>query len=307
MVIIVGVGRSGTSLLQSMLNAHSEIGVLPEIKYLRRFLFPKFLEGFHKKHGTRALIEFLEVDGLLRRLKFDFSTLLEWKNISGRQLDLTIFDCLTAEYLRREGKTILGYKDPRCIESLRQIKAWFPEAYVIHIVRDPRDVLLSKMKAEWSKNRSWYLHVLINQLQLQLGLKTRYLFQDRFIEIRYETLLKEPRQSLKDLCDKLRVPYEDSMLEFSQAATKLVSSDEMQWKKETLGPLLQDNMRKWEGELSRLQIGSVEELVCSAFEHYHYQKTRARLDPWQAMIFPIMRVLNNMAVSTYDLLNKIRT
>ncbi|GJL57074.1 MAG: hypothetical protein NPIRA02_42060 [Nitrospirales bacterium] len=306
MIIIVGVGRSGTSLLQSMLNAHSEIGVLPEIKYFRRFLFSKSLERFRKKNGTRALIQFLGNDSLLSRLNVDFSKFIEWENLADRSLDLKIFDCIAEEYLGKEGKTILGYKDPRCIENLRQIKAWFPNAYVIHIIRDPRDILLSKTKADWSKSRSWFLHILINQLQLQLGLNSGYLFKERYIEIHYEALLREPEQSLRSLCEKLGVIYEDSMLEFSHSATKLVSPDEMQWKKETLGPLLQDNIRKWEGELSCLQIGSVEELVGSAFEHYNYQKTCSTLTPWQTVVFPVIRTMNDMAAAAYDFLNKVR-
>jgi len=44
MIFIVGVGRSGTSLLQSMLNAHPEIVSTPETHFLRKYVFPNLNE-----------------------------------------------------------------------------------------------------------------------------------------------------------------------------------------------------------------------------------------------------------------------
>jgi len=45
MIFIIGLGRSGTSLLQSILNAHSEIAFLPETHFLRKYVFPGKLKN----------------------------------------------------------------------------------------------------------------------------------------------------------------------------------------------------------------------------------------------------------------------
>ena len=37
-IFIIGVGRSGTSLLQSMLNSHSKIAFTPETHFIRSYM-----------------------------------------------------------------------------------------------------------------------------------------------------------------------------------------------------------------------------------------------------------------------------
>ena len=95
MIIIVGVGRSGTSLLQSMLNTHSRIAFLPEIKFLRRFLFTKGLEQLYKSEGRDAVITRLSCDRLIGRLGLNISKLLEDFDFQSAHLDIRIFEYLS--------------------------------------------------------------------------------------------------------------------------------------------------------------------------------------------------------------------
>ncbi|MDP6965953.1 MAG: sulfotransferase [Candidatus Marinimicrobia bacterium] len=270
LVFIVGVGRSGTSLLQAMLNTHSKIAFLPEINFLRRFLMTNALEVLRKGKGEQALKQLLLSDRWLTRLGLDLSEILGKIEFDGQPVSLAIYSKILRTWLAKEKKVIIGDKDPRSIEFLPQLHRLFPEASVIHLYRDPRDVLLSRKKAQWSKNRSIYNHLFVNTVQLKLAHRQIKIFGCRAIEVAYEQLTTSTEEVLRSICTLLNVDYESGMLDFTESARKLVSADEMQWKKETLAPLTGSSVGRWEKDLTAWEVALVEKNVCAAFSHYDY-------------------------------------
>ncbi len=301
MIFIVGVGRSGTSLLQSMLNSHPEIVFIPEINFIRRFLTTNALEKLYAKQGRAGLLEFLSADELIGRLQLDIGSTFSGFDFDSPDLALCIYRTLLTAYAGRESDALTGDKDPRSIEHLPLLNRLFPECKIIHVIRDPRDVLVSKMKADWSKSRPWYLHVLINKIQLSLGKRHAPLFDDRYFEIHYEQLLQEPQQELEKLCRFLNVSFEKQMLDFAASSQSLVSEQEMQWKKETLGPLLNRNFNKWRTHLTPLQVALVEKNVNPAFEYYGYEKSAQRLNFFQAVLAKLSRPVYALGAALYRL------
>lgn len=262
-VFICGVGRSGTSLLQSMLNAHPQLCFTPETHFFRRYVArPKLRRGFERL-GVRKFSDVLSRDESFARALVSVDKLLQPFSGGRQPLDLTVaYRQLLQIYRQQTGKLYVGDKDPRLIDYLPELYQVFPEAPLIHVVRDPRDVVLSRMKAKWSAGRPWWVHALIYRCQLARGRHhgKRY-FRARYLEVSYERLIADPISILEQLCEFLHIPYSPSMLEFSDAARELVHHDEFSWKKETLGPLLATNRDKWRAELTPWQIRWTE-LVC---------------------------------------------
>ena len=277
LIFIVGVGRSGTSLLQAMLNAHSKIAFIPEINFLRRFLLTDALEVLKRDEGEEALEQFLRSDRRLARLDLDLTEILEKVNLDGQSVSLAIYGQILKAWLAKEEKVIIGDKDPRSIEFLPQLHRLFPQASVIHIYRDPRDVLLSRKKAEWSKDRSIYNHLFVNTVQLKLARRQLNMFGSKSIEVAYEQLTASTEEVLQRICTFLNVDYESGMLDFTGSAQKLVSAEEMQWKKETLAPLTESRVGRWKKELKQWEIALVEENVSTAFNHYGYSVSNPSL------------------------------
>ncbi|MBD3224963.1 MAG: hypothetical protein GF313_09545, partial [Caldithrix sp.] len=118
-LFIVGVGRSGTSLLQSMLNAHSQIIFIPEINYIRRFLRTSALEKLYAKQGRAGLLEFLSADDLISRLQLDIEDTFSGFDFEGPEPALRIYRTLLTAYAGRESSALIGDKDPRSIEHLQ--------------------------------------------------------------------------------------------------------------------------------------------------------------------------------------------
>jgi hypothetical protein len=180
---------------------------------------------------------------------------------------------LLYDYSNRQAKRIVGDKDPKIIEFIPALKNHFKNAFVIHIIRDPRDVIVSRMKADWSKKRNFLQHVFAYKVQMQMGQTNgKMYFQNRYIAVLYEKLLKEPEKTLKNVCDFLEIEYDHKMLEFSKSAKDIIDDSEMQWKKEALGPLLQNNTNKWRNRLTERQILVVENCCKEVFNEETYQK-----------------------------------
>jgi hypothetical protein len=75
--------------------------------------------------------------------------------------------------------------------------------------------------------------------------------------------------------------FDAAMLQFGDAAKKLVSDDELSWKKETFGPLLTNNKEKWRSGLSLREV-ALTELCCRQvfkLSNYQYESTDRKLSP----------------------------
>lgn len=214
-IFIVGVGRSGTSLLQSMLNTHSKMSFIPETHFLRKYVFKSSVVVDEK--NIDSIIETLNNDDDFLRAKIPAIEIVE----IGMEY-VNIYNALLDVYLKREGKEIIGDKDPRNIDFLTQLNTFYPEGKVIHMIRDPRDVVLSRTKADWSKGRSFYLHAYLYITQIQRGRRLgKEKYGCNYKEIFYEDLIGNPAKVLTELCAFLNLDFEVTMLDFSNCIAEL--------------------------------------------------------------------------------------
>jgi len=274
-VFVVGVGRSGTSLVQSMLAAHPAFGFPPETGFFRRYVARGVLRRLARQGGTMAVAERLASDERLRRLRVPARELVARAERPGSLSDASIYRELLMAYAPAGSGVRAGDKDPRTVEHLGLLHRVYPEGYVVHVIRDPRDVLASKKAADWSRGRPVLRHVLAGRAQLRLGRRDgRRHFVDRYVEVFYEDLLRAPEVTLRRLCAGVSVRYDPAMLEYRDAAAELVARDEMQWKAETLGPLLTGNVDKWRGVLTAREAHLTEKACVEAMRAGGYTPGR---------------------------------
>lgn len=270
--IVIGVGRSGTSLVQAMLSAHPEIGFLPETHFFRRYVGSWLPRMRIVRQGPTAFLHMLEEDRKFDRSGVEPAELLHPFLKEPGLFDLgRVYKRLLQMVRERRRARVVGDKDPRLIDFLPVLDDVLPDVRVIHVVRDPRDVLMSRRKAAWSRDRSDWSHVLTYRAQMDRAKRTGPRFLgDRYLEVRYEDLLHEPKSTLTEMCRHVDLEYDAAMMSFSDEAEELVADDEWQWKKETTGPLMRDNMRKWEGKLEPAVRHLVEKLCIDPFPELGY-------------------------------------
>ena len=211
----MGVGRSGTTLLRLMLDAHPELAVPPETHFIpqaarecagaeepRRAFVRAVVAG--QRWGDFGLPEG-ELDRAVSSLDpFDVGAALR------------VFYRL---YAGRFGKHRFGDKTPRYLRHMALIRRLLPEARFVHVVRDGRDVALSygdlrdrgvrfgpgsveEVAVVW---RDWILDA-------------RRRAPEHYLEVRYEDLLLDTEASLRGVCAFLRLPWDPAMLGYHRTA-----------------------------------------------------------------------------------------
>lgn len=274
-IVIVGVGRSGTSLLQSMLASHSDVDFLPETGFIRRYWIPKKFSRLVHSGNYKKMVRLIRLDERLSRLSINVENALSFvaESCGDEQLESAFYKRICMHELKNENNFI-GDKDPKLIEHQPFISQNLKNSNVVHIIRDPRDVLLSKKNAEWSKHRHVWLHIFAWRVQLELGLKYARDTNLRYFELRYENLISSPEDILLALCNFLGVKYQKSMLNFFQNNRHFVAPEEFGWKKEVLQPLNQSNLNKWENFLPDKEIVLIENFCAHLMKIHGYTKAR---------------------------------
>jgi hypothetical protein len=215
---VVGVARSGTTLLRFMLDAHSQLAIPPETGFIPTVghLAPLDREGFLETViGFESWPDF-HLDAALLRERV--RGLVHFSVGEG----LRAFYRLYAERL---GKPGWGDKTPSYGLLATAIEALLPEARFIHIIRDGRDVALS-VRPLWfapgptveDEARHWAEHV--GQTRLECG-RCRHA-----IEVRYEDLVTAPEPALRRLCAFLDLPFEPGMLSWHEKARERLEEHE---------------------------------------------------------------------------------
>lgn len=256
-IFLTGVGRSGTTLLQSMLNAHPEICFAPETHFVKNYLVPS-LTG-KVKFNNENLAHKLALDKDIARLDMDWKALLDQTTITCSGCVINFFKALFSAYIAKFNKPHFGDKDPMNAPFIPHINKAFPNAYLIHIIRDPRDVILSRMKSDWGKYTPFFKHVSEYQSHIKKALDDGMkCFGDRYIEVFYEKLLDDPEGELQRICSVLGVNYSSDMMQYHEKSDDLVFGDEKAWKENVFKPVMKGNTQKWKKELSPTQVAKIE-------------------------------------------------
>ena len=223
-VFIVGCPRSGTTLLQRLVNAHPDIAITPETHWIPR-LYARAWALRSDGPVKRKLIRRVLGHPKFARLKISPEEIgrltgkgrpSSYENLVSRIFDL---------YGERQKKPLVGDKTPDYVRSIETLHSLWPSARFVHVIRDGRDVALSMM--EWPKFRpkpgdfaTWRddpvsTAALWWELNVRLGRQAgKSLGPELYYEIRYESLVSRPQEESAALCGFLRVPYADAMLRF---------------------------------------------------------------------------------------------
>jgi hypothetical protein len=266
-VFVVGAARSGTTLLQRMLDAHPLLAVVNETYWLpRKFRERKGLtrEGL----VTASLLPLLLESAKFSRMELDNEDLTrllpEEEPVRYERFVARIFDA----YAARRGKPLAGDKTPGYVRRMARIHELWPRARFIHIVRDPRDVYLSMV--DWRGGErtagqygTWHLDpaastALYWRLSVALGREAgEELGADLYHEVRYEDLVQDPERALEDMCAFLGLPYAQAMVRFHEGRTRVKAgrSSKAQWLPPTAG------LRDWQAQLDAHEIARIEAAV----------------------------------------------
>lgn len=269
-IFVVGCPRSGTTLLQQMLDAHPVVAIAPETFFMERFWLHRDRYGdladdsnFHQLiEDLIDIPEFAEMG--LNPISFREAV---WQ--SKRDYPV-VFRLLLEQFSELQGAKIVGEKTPKHVLHMEALLQFFPSARFIHIVRDPRAVVTSWQHVPWSTGsltgdvRVWRRYVA----------KVRYCspaVASAVFTLHYEQLVSQPEKILHDLCSFLDLKYHPKMMDYTQRGSQLVNITREPWKANARKPLIHTKLDHWKKVLSSSTIIKVEAAAGSEMTYFGYQ------------------------------------
>ena len=272
-IFIVGAARSGTTLLQYMLRSHPDIS-LPTAE--SHFFIP-FYERINEygdlssKENIRSLLEEIYssrkhfFDDDVHGIKFNADSLTEILYGRGCSTLPELVSGIFQENAKAEGKSRWGDKTPYYILHLDTLLEMFPNAQVIHLIRDGRDCALSMLNRKWDLQIFNIYHAAyIWNRYVTAGKDFGTKNPDQYFEIKYEDILNQPELSLEKLCDFLSIKFDQSVINFRKSdgsgRTPLLTK-----------PLQKSNQARWKSSMSEKQLEVFESLAGPMLESCGYE------------------------------------
>lgn len=282
-VFVVGCPRSGTTLLQRLLDAHSELAVINETLWITREA--KERNGVAaEERVTPELVTRLFEYPRFRRLDLrreDVEALLASEaSLSYPRFVSAIFDL----YGRSRGKPLVGDKSPGYVREMTRLHACWPEAKFVHLIRDGRDVWLSVAgwkKADRTLGRfaTWTQDPVATtalwwERSVRLGREAgTSLGPIRYLEVRYEDLVADPARECWALCAFLGLPYDEAMLRFHEGRTRYEPG--LTAKRAWLPPVA--GLRDWRAQMQAKDVERFEATAGELLDELGYARALPRL------------------------------
>jgi hypothetical protein len=271
---IVACGRSGTTLVQAMLNAHPRMAIPPE----SHFLLP-LRDRMRPARGGVDVDRFVAL--LARNRNFalwdlpaeDLRTALLRE---GPRSFPAAVRTLYATYARRRGKERYGDKTPKHVLSLPYLGGAFSEARFIHLIRDGRDVTCSFM-ARGIGPRNGVEGAMRWKRAVAAGRRDgARLGPDRYLEVRYEDLVADPEGHIKGLAGFIELDYDDAMLDYGPHVDRMLPSAYLKGLHENVYRPPTENLRDWRREMDPGEVTMFEALAGDLLSELGYERAVPR-------------------------------
>lgn len=251
-VFIVGLPRTGSTLLRYQLNQSERVCIAPETHFLRNYSrygakkrllafgdlaqqenVDRFLDHIFVDHGSDARNYWGWVCRNFTREAFR-QRLLE----TGGS-DQAIFTLLFTAFAEKQlgglpEDVILGEKTPTNLYYVPRLLEWYPQAKVIHTIRDPRATFVSAAKRARSGGLGFRQKLpplperlsapALNTMMLAYVSRAWFAAQrlhdaygrrypGQYETVRFEDLVSQPQDELQRICRFLGIPFEERMVD----------------------------------------------------------------------------------------------
>lgn len=299
-VMIIGHGSSGTSISGQLIRELLKISFGTESQFIPRYYhrLVRYGDLAENRNLRRLITDILDERWFQRCRKFGFET-----NIDAILADVVqptyraVLESVFRQLAKHNHMERWGDKTPEYIHHLPVLKAVFPDAYYIHIVRDGRDVALSVFDRFWGAKNIVTAALEWRDAVERVREFSKTIDASHFLEFRYEDLLTQPGETFAKMLTFLKVDEGDGrLLEHieAEARAELKSTNFNKWKT-ALSPKQQLAFDRINGDLLAeygyetktrdvRQVGSLETALWAADSRV---RQWGRLDYWKDDVYKL--------------------
>jgi hypothetical protein len=243
-LFVVGNSRSGTTMMGRILGRHPQVRTFNELHFFEEMWSPE-RDGttLDEAHAVALASRLLAIERHDYLVPGDPAAFREEARDLVAALDapvsaFALFEAFLDHELARSDRSVACDQTPRNVYFAPLLLERFPDAHIVHMVRDPRDVLLSQ-KNRWRRRRlsarqgsipllrsltTWAnYHPITVGLLWNSGVAAarRSEGHPRLHTVRFETLVADPEGTIRDLCGHLGLTYRDDMLAVPRVGSSL--------------------------------------------------------------------------------------
>jgi protein-tyrosine sulfotransferase len=299
MTFLLGAHKSGTSLLRSLLDGHSDLNVLPiethpfqhlgyTITYSLRQQQRKKRSVCEIKESMRQWIAYCNSStgksggsysfGFFDEEIFDRSVEGICERDSVREILIRYWDSIlkaTRNYEYKPSGQIVekSVENGAFVPELMQL---FPNAKFVHILRNPYDNLVSLRKytsldsGRYPSLRNMLISLRQNFDYIERNLR---LLEDSYLLVRYEDLVSDPDEQLKKICNFLDIEFQPSLLmpTLSGESWKGNSSAGVEFE-----GISKERLDKWKVEINSMEIDFINRACGHRLPMHGYEAIEAK-------------------------------
>lgn len=246
LIFIIGLARTASKSYQRLINENSDINVVDEMHFCVPSWIKKDFRHFAQKVRKRTTNENLYrgIENLMYSCTLNGAYWKKPRNINQKThrifdlnrtkisnrlrasdcSDRDIMKIILEEHAQANGKNIGGAKFPVNIADAGKIMQWFPDAWYLHIIRDPRASFPSMVKMDLKKiDRASYVNRLSAKIKRLIYLKHQYYWATKthlqcqgnrkYFLSKFEDFVINPRKQIMNICQWLNIDYREKMLD----------------------------------------------------------------------------------------------
>ncbi len=289
---LVAKDRSGTTLLQTMLDSHPNICAPLESRFVlhlkhkyqnktiwNRDFKAQFIKDLFKEEKMVLLWE-LDLEALNRRLE-NLPEITSYGEVC-KQVYVS-----SKSFHAKEITRLIVDKNPIYAIMIPLLQEIYPDAKFIHLVRDYRGNVSSILNLHKYKSiKNLGLGWVMTNLEIE---KSKQESPENFITLRYEDLLDNPKDELERLANFFNLEFHPEMLKYHKRIAKAISAyvdrsaNEKAKKVREIGiakvhknlskPIDNSFKEKWKEKLSKEEIEILEKYCGKFGERYDYSRT----------------------------------
>lgn len=291
-IYVAGQERSGTSLMYALLASH------PNLAMSRRTnLWTHFYEQYgdlSQPENLNRCLEMMEKYKRIRPLALDFERVRR-DFAAGEPTYGRLFAIMQSHFAQDKNKPRWGDKSLHTERYADAIFEAYPNAAILHMIRDPRDRYASAL-TRWKVNRSGVgggTAVWLSSVRLAQQNQKKY--PKRYKIVRYETLTSSPEETLRAICDFVNEPYSPEMLTMNGAKSFRDEGGNSSYTSYKPGRISTRSIGRFRQVLSKHQIAFIQLLCRRAMQQYDYELEPLDLSLVEQLRLYLLDVPDNIA------------
>jgi hypothetical protein len=250
---IVGNDRSGTTMLRVILDRNETVAIPTESMLLGDFASVRTGGGLERREALQKFVARVWNHPKVRLWNIEGDVPTAPEGLDHAAAYRWAVEQPYRAFAERDGATRWGDKTPYYLEWIDEIKAVWPDAKLIEIVRDGRDVALSIMPLPFGGNN---VHVAASDWArgVRLGQEAAARYPGDVFTVRYEDLTADPITWVPQLCEFVGIEYSDDMLAIEQTPEDKIVADQQAWFTNLWGGINQKSVGKWRTKMSARQL-----------------------------------------------------